>query len=191
MLWRLHRRPGLTKDDDWKARIDLVLASGRHLLIMEFIRPGLTADWDHVDRFERYVRVLREKVSANTGKFNVVSGILVADHLERKSGFASRIESLRRDDMDAMDWTTLLSDARAQWIEYFDILQDRAPNDERMSALASAARALPIRHPQTHEGSRKGERPSQATPIALIESTEDARRRGKQAASGRSAALIN
>src|SRR5690606_2495714 len=130
------------KDPDWMGRIDLALASGSHLLIIEFMRPGLTADWEHVDRFDRYVRILREKVQNNSSRFDRVSGLLVADKLGNKAGFGARLASLRKDDMDAMDWKSLLATARAQWIDYFKILADRAPGDERMEALRDASRAF-------------------------------------------------
>jgi hypothetical protein len=134
---------GLDSEDDWNARVDLTLSSGNHLLVLEFMRPDLTADWDHINRFQRYVLVLREKVDGNAGsKYSRVSGILVADKLAKKAGMAAQLRTLRSDDMDAMDWHTLLASAKAQWAEYFAILQARAPEDERMEALASASRPL-------------------------------------------------
>lgn len=145
---------GLDSDDDWNARVDLTLSSGNHLLILEFMRPGLTADWDHINRFQRYVLVLREKVKANAGsRFSRVSGILVADKLGRKTGMEAQIELLRQNDMDAMDWTSLLENAKAQWAEYFEILQGRAPGDERMTALAEASRPLVSANDSQNPGS--------------------------------------
>jgi hypothetical protein len=134
---------GLSGEDDWKARVDLVLSSGEQLLIVEFMRPGLTIDWDHVNRFQRYVLVLREKVEANSSNFKRISGLLVADHLERRTGMAGQLRALRADDMDATDWKTLLATARAQWVDYFKILIDRAPDDERMRELVELQRSLP------------------------------------------------
>ncbi|MEU7872804.1 ATP-binding protein [Dactylosporangium sp. NPDC049140] len=133
---------GLNSNDDWNARVDLVLSSGDQLLIVEFMRPGLTIDWDHLNRFQRYVFVLREKIQANASRFRRVTGLLVADKLERRTGTAGQLRSLRSDDMDAMDWEILLQTARAQWIDYFKILIDRAPDDARMLALAQLDRSL-------------------------------------------------
>ncbi|PPA56707.1 ATP-binding protein [Micromonospora chalcea] len=137
----------LNRDDGWRARVDLALSAGEQLFIVEFMRPGLTIDWDHIGRFERYVLVLREKVQANTSRFRRVTGLLVADHFERPSGMGSRLASLRQNDMDAMDWATLLATARSQWIEYFKILVDRAPEDARMQELVALRRSLPGSQP--------------------------------------------
>ena len=47
---------GIAVVTDFKGRVDLALSSGEHLLLLEFMRPGLKLDWDHVDRF----RAIRE-----------------------------------------------------------------------------------------------------------------------------------
>src|SRR5205823_2661988 len=52
---------------EYKGRIDLALASGHQLLILEFMRPGLTIDWDHLQRFQRYIQIIRTQIQANTG----------------------------------------------------------------------------------------------------------------------------
>ncbi|WP_030321019.1 ATP-binding protein [Streptomyces flavochromogenes] len=125
--------------EGWKGRVDLVLCSGHQLLVIEFMRPGVTADWDHVGRFERYIFSLREAIIANRGgDFTSVTGLMVADRLERPAGFTEKLAGLRRQGMDATDWAGLLGKARSQWQEYFDILFDRAPEDGRMQALAGA-----------------------------------------------------
>jgi hypothetical protein len=124
--------------DGWKGRVDLVLCAGHQLLVIEFMRPGVTADWDHVGRFERYIFSLREAIIANRGgDFTSVTGLMVADKLDRPAGFSEKLSGLRRQGMDATDWEGLLSKAKAQWQEYFDILYQRAPDDGRMQSLAS------------------------------------------------------
>ncbi|MFI8995276.1 ATP-binding protein [Streptomyces sp. NPDC053542] len=129
----------LDKEDAWKARVDLVLSSGDQLLVLEFMRPGKTADWDHVYRFERYIESLRDVVDARRAEFRSVTGLMVADNLERPAGFARKLDRLRRDGMDATDWAGLLAKAKSQWQDYFDILYARAPEDERMQALATGS----------------------------------------------------
>lgn len=122
----------------WKGRVDLVLCSGHQLLVIEFMRPGVTADWDHVGRFERYIFSLREAIYVNRGgDFNSVTGLMVADKLERPAGFNEKLSGLRRQGMDATDWSGLLSKAKLQWRDYFDILFQRAPEDGRMQSLAN------------------------------------------------------
>ncbi|GAA2421973.1 ATP-binding protein [Streptomyces coeruleofuscus] len=127
----------LDKEEAWNARVDLVLSSGDQLLVLEFMRPGKTADWDHVYRFERYIESLRDVVDVRRSEFRSVTGLMVADKLERPAGFARKLDRLRRDGMDATDWAGLLEKAKKQWQDYFDILYARAPEDERMQALIS------------------------------------------------------
>ena len=56
----------LDKDEEWKKRIDLVMSSGRQLLIVEFMRPGLTVDRDHINRYQEYIDILRSSIHANS-----------------------------------------------------------------------------------------------------------------------------
>lgn len=124
---------GIAAQDDFKCRFDLALSGDEHLLILEFMRPGLTLDWDHVDRFERYVRIVSENVAANTGStFHKVTGYIVADKLHTRSRLPGRLQALARDDMYALDWPTLLAEAAAQWQDFLDILAGRDPQDERL-----------------------------------------------------------
>lgn len=121
---------------DWEGRIDLALSSGRELVVLEFMRPKLGIDWEHVQRFERYVRIVRSNIEANTGgRFHFVTGYIVADALERRAEIVQKIEAMERDRMFAMDWDTLIAKAKAQWQEFLDILAERAPEDERIKAL--------------------------------------------------------
>ena len=130
---------GLDDDDDWNGRVDLVLAASDNLLVVEFMRPSLGVDWDHMDRFNRYINILREKVSAAAGQFRRVRGLLVADRLERRTGMQDRIDQLRGSDMDVIDWEGLLARAEGQWRDFLELLRDRAPEDERLAALIDDA----------------------------------------------------
>ena len=136
LVQRAAQESGISNHDGFRGRVDLALASGEHLLILEFMRPGLTLDWDHVDRFERYVRIMSENIAANTGgTFNKVTGYVVADRLSTTPGLPGRIQAIARDDMFALDWPTLLAQAAAQWQDFLDILAGRDPQDERLRAL--------------------------------------------------------
>ena len=126
----------LDEIEDWKGRIDLVLSSGNSLLIVEFMRPGVKVDWDHLNRFEQYVTAMRVQLKANSGnQFQRVTGYLVADKLERSAMVLARIERLRQEEMFALDWETLLRQSAAKWKEFFEVLISRAPEDERLRAL--------------------------------------------------------
>ena len=96
----------LEKNPDFAKRIDLLLADRDHLVLLEFMRPGITIDRDHIDRFTRYVDELRARVALNTGaRFRRVTGTIVADRLERsKPGNQVAIERLAESDLFALDW---------------------------------------------------------------------------------------
>ena len=118
-------------------RVDLLMASGPTLLVVEFMRPGKTVDRDHLNRFEYYVDLIRDHVEANSGTgFTSVVGLLVADRLSKSGSNLRLIRRLRSAQMDALDWPTLLGQARAQWGEYFEALVERAPDDARVQALS-------------------------------------------------------
>ena len=125
-------------DDDANKRIDLALASGRQLLVVEFMRPGLTADRDHLNRYQLYVDILRSRITANTQLgFETISGLLVADELGRKPGMELALNRLASDGMPAIEWQGLLATARAQWEDFLDVLVERAPEDDRLAGLRS------------------------------------------------------
>jgi hypothetical protein len=126
---------GLT-GEKWEGRVDLALSSGNHLLALEFMRPGLKLDWDHLNRFERYVLTIRANVDANTGgRFRIVTGYIVADGLEKDPANEQKIKSMKDADMFALDWDTLFGEAIARWQEFLEILVSRAPDDERLKVL--------------------------------------------------------
>ena len=123
-------------DETGNKRVDLVLSSGRQLLVVEFMRPGLTVDREHVDRYQEYVDILRSKIVSNTDhEFEFVSGLLVADRLNRRAGMEGVLRRLARDDMKAIEWKGLLGQAGMQWREFLSVLVARAPEDERLAGL--------------------------------------------------------
>lgn len=143
---------GLDREEDWKKRIDLVLSSGDQLLIAEFMRPGLTVDRDHLNRYQYYIDVIRSRIKANTElPFRAVTGLLVADRLSKAVGIQDLLQRLARDDMKAIEWHGLLQRAEAQWQDFLHLLVERAPDDERLENL------LDTREP-TREGDG-GDRP--------------------------------
>lgn len=120
----------------WEGRIDLALYSGSQLLILEFMRPGLKLDRDHIDRYEKYIDIIRTNIEANTkGDLRSVTGYLVADKLADDSTTIRKIHRLEGADMYTSDWSTLLARAVAGMQEYLEIVVGRAPDDERLQAL--------------------------------------------------------
>lgn len=122
--------------EQYSGRVDLVLSSGDQLLVIEFMRPGLKLDWDHISRFERYVLNIRKAVSANTASgFRPPTGLIVADSIDEDPAIIAKIQSLGKDDMLASDWYHLLENAKKSWDEFLKILVNRGRGDERLKAL--------------------------------------------------------
>jgi hypothetical protein len=122
----------------WEKRIDLTLSSGSELLIVEFMRPGVTVDFDHLSRWEQYVLTVRAEVEANTALgFDTVRGLLVADNLAKLAPVIAKLKTLALSGMDAVTWPTLLAKAASGWREYFSLMVGRGDEDERLRALAA------------------------------------------------------
>lgn len=129
-------RAGLDSQPDWRGRVDLVLSASDSLLVLEFMRPGVNLDYDHLDRFNRYVLRIRTQCEANTGlNLNRVSGVLVADGLGATPEFLARLQQLRADDCTAFDWQSLLAEAESQWREFLGVLKMRSPTDRRLREI--------------------------------------------------------
>ena len=123
-------------DPVYHGRVDLALASGTHLIVIEFMRPGLPLDWDHLNRYELYVLTIRRRLEANTGgPFKTVSGYVVADRLERHAAFDEKLQNLKDNEMYALDWGTLLGNAIHAWRDFLFVLGNRDPDDVRLKAL--------------------------------------------------------
>ncbi|WP_207100253.1 hypothetical protein [Paracoccus shandongensis] len=106
------------------------------MLIVEFMRPSLTVDRDYINRYQECIDVLRSSVAKNTDlDFTLVSGLLVADKLDRRRGMDETLPRLAKNDMKALEWHGLLERAEAQWEEFLAVLVARAPEDERLAAL--------------------------------------------------------
>jgi len=102
------------------------------------MRPGLKIDWEHLDRFQRYIYILREKIESNAEyEFKTVSGLLVADRLNQVEGKSGRLNSLACENIKVIEWNGLLDSADNQWKEFLNVLIDRAPNDDRLKQLIS------------------------------------------------------
>ena len=120
-------------DVDFKGRVDLVLSSGRHLVLLEFMRPGLTLNGDHLERFNRYLNIIKEQIQANTALgFENLTGYLVADKLDKQPGMSESLRNMKTIDRYAMDWTTLIAQAEHQWKEFLGHVKLRAPEDARV-----------------------------------------------------------
>ena len=129
------KKAGLTRTT-YQGRVDLVLASGKQLLVLEFMRPGLPLNWDHLSRVKRYFNFIKAAIRPQTGSnFTTVSGYVVADNLGRTSDVREEIENMKGQGVVANDWNTLLGKAKASWDEYLHILVKRGNGDPRLESL--------------------------------------------------------
>jgi hypothetical protein len=120
----------------YAGRVDLTLAAGNQLLLLEFMKPGKALDDDHLNRFDRYVRTLSSSLKANSALgYTHVTAYLVADRLDEDPVLAQKIEEMRVRDMFAMDWTTLLSRSLDRWRDLLSALTNRSPGDPRVVDL--------------------------------------------------------
>lgn len=125
----------------YRGRVDLTLASGRHLLVLEFVRPGLSVDLDHLARFEHYVDTIRSVVAATTGaRSREVTGYIVADNFVKDAAFPRKLKKFEQDDLYALDWAGLLDKAKRAWRDFLGIIEDRGGGDPRMDAHFNAVR---------------------------------------------------
>jgi hypothetical protein len=122
--------------DEYKGRVDLALSSGCQLLIVEFMRPSLIINWDHLQRCNRYVTLIQSKISAQTGLgFTKVEGLIVADDIDKSADIGIEVKRLEQSGIVTLEWKTLLSQAESNWKEFLDILSKRAPEDTRLQEL--------------------------------------------------------
>ena len=126
---------GLT-GEEYRGRVDLLLSNGEHLLVLEFMRPGLALDEDHLSRFGNYVSRIRAAVKGLTATpFTSVSGLIVADRIASKPHMADIVEMYAKADIRLIDWRGMIRSARARHEEFLRILGSRAPGDERLQGV--------------------------------------------------------
>lgn len=128
---------GLT-EPTYKGRVDLAISSGETLVVVEFMKPNLILDWDHLGRIEQYVRRIDTGLKADTAtEFKDFRGLIVADRLDDKPHLTDKLNDLKRGKrpIHARSWKTLLDNAKAEYEDYLDILIGRGEGDKRMAAL--------------------------------------------------------
>lgn len=119
----------------YHGRIDLLLSSNNELILIEFMRPGLTIDNDHINRATAYVDALKYHISAQTAKnWELKESYIIA---EVSNDFHTR-ESLKRcvtSKIYFKDWETLLADAKKQFKDFINVIKSRTPLDDRIQSL--------------------------------------------------------
>lgn len=117
-------------------RADLLLKSGAHMVLVEFMKPGAKLDWDHLTRYELYYRALLAYFKANTASgIDTISGYIVADYLDNDAAFIEKCQALKREGLVSSDWIFLFTAALDKWKIFFNSLSSRQQEDERIKAL--------------------------------------------------------
>ncbi|MCL4394345.1 MAG: ATP-binding protein [Chloroflexi bacterium] len=130
---------GIEPEKQWSRRVDLLLASGETVLVLEFMQPDKKVDLDHISRFEYYVTTIRTHFQANTGQpFRNCVGYLVASKLDQDAAILQMIDTKKTNNLFYLDWETLLVQAERQYEEFIEILRERAPEDARLKELQLA-----------------------------------------------------
>ncbi len=121
----------------FEGRVDLALSAGSTLLLVEFIRPGLEIDKDHLDRINYYVMDIRsslDKETSGTIKY-LENAYLIADSKKDSELIHKRIKQLEGEGILVMTWNTLIEEALRQWKDYLGLLKQRHPDDKRIQDL--------------------------------------------------------
>ena len=124
-------------DDAFKGRVDLALSSGSSLLLIEFMRPGLEIDRDHLDRINYYVIDIRNSLKRETANTinRLEKAFVIADNRKDSELISTRIAQLEKDNILIMTWDGLIRQALKQWEDHLELLKQRFPDDLRIQKL--------------------------------------------------------
>lgn len=127
----------LKNDDVFNGRVDLALSSGADLLLIEFMRPGLVVDRDHLDRLNYYVSDVRNAIAGETGGTiqHADKAYLIADTIKESPSIHNRIQQLLKENIFVLSWDGLIEQALSQWRDHLALLKSRFPEDKRIQAL--------------------------------------------------------
>ena len=130
-------KTNLDKDGIFSGRVDLALSSGDDLLLIEFMRPSLKLDRDHIDRLNNYVSDIRVIIEHETGLTlrRLSSAYIVADSHDMDIFIAEKIKNIKEHNIFILTWDTLISQAIKQWQDQLEILKQNNRTDSRIQAL--------------------------------------------------------
>lgn len=124
-------------EEPYNGRVDLTLSAGSDMLLVEFMRPGLELDFDHLDRVNRYVLEIRNSLKTRTGEAiqTLTNAYVIADKKNDSAVVSDRIQELAQNGILVQTWRGLISGALSQWHDILDLLKARHPNDKRLADL--------------------------------------------------------
>ena len=121
----------------FEGRVDLALSAGCDMLLLEFMRPGLSIDQTHLDRINYYVMGIRNALDAETGNEikTMTNAYVIADAKSDSALMRKRADQLAKDNIWVITWDTLIANAIKQWQEHLDLLKNRHSSDARIQNL--------------------------------------------------------
>ena len=125
------------KDDPYNGRVDLALSSGEQLILVEFMRPGIEIDHDHIDRIDTYVTELRIRMRKQTGATikQLNKAYIVADSNKDSELVSEKILEKSEKGILFLTWEGLIQESIKQWLEYLELLKLRYPDEKRIQDL--------------------------------------------------------
>ncbi|NGP89188.1 ATP-binding protein [Fodinibius halophilus] len=120
-------------------RFDLLcMTNDWQIVILELMRPGLSIDYDHVMRLNRYVTrvktAIETKGTASEFSGMNVKGILIADKRNNDPSLNETINNLNTT-LKTVTWDSLFETVQGRYKTYLDILKMKAPEDPRIKGL--------------------------------------------------------
>jgi hypothetical protein len=121
----------------FNGRVDLAMYSGENLLLIEFMRPGISLDRDHLDRINYYVLGVRRGLSKETGGQikHLEAAYVIADSKNNAEDITDRIYQLSEEKIYVLTWNSLIEQAKKQWEEHLELIKQRNPDDKRIKNL--------------------------------------------------------
>jgi hypothetical protein len=124
-------------EEAFRGRVDLALSANTQLLLLEFMRPGVEIDTDHLDRINYYVLEIRNNINRQTGLSikTLDNAYVIADSRKDSQLISGRIKQLEEEGILVMTWDALIEQAVKQWQDYLELLKERNPDDKRIQEL--------------------------------------------------------
>lgn len=127
------------KDEKEGIRFDLLCIKNEYqILIIELMRPGIPADYDHISRLYRYCTKVQTAIDqmdteSAYAKKSVV-GLLICDKWADDPTLSKTIQEWRHI-LDATTWKGLFTKVQAGYRQYLEIQKCKAPEDPRIKGL--------------------------------------------------------
>ena len=122
-------------------RFDLLcILDDARIMILELMRPGKPADYDHLSRLNRYVTRVSGAINqtdTRSGHRNkAVRGLLIADRSVNDRSFNETLSMLSAK-LDVVTWDRLFRDVSARYKEFLELLRLKSPDDPRLRGLVA------------------------------------------------------